>query len=146
MKKKVGILPAIAIVALLLPAITFGSPALCFSAGEDWSKVAGKIEDALMASLKTYEAGDKAGGVEGVSDAYFEVFESAEANMEIAVRRYVSVKTARILEMAFNEIRKGMHKGKDVGEVSKMVKELVADIKVAARVLDKKGIGYGVGF
>lgn len=141
MKKKVGVgvVTAMALVAVLLPAVTFG-------ADKGWIKVADKIEVALTASLATYVSGDKAGGVDGVSDAYFEVFEGSEANMEIAVRRYVSVKTARKLESAFTAIRKGMHKGMKKSVVRTMVTTLVADLKDAARILDDKGIGYGVGF
>ena len=149
MKRKKGFgfrVGALLAAAILIASLVSAQPGASAEAGGNWGDVALKIEAALVASLETYEGGDSAGGVEGVSDAYFEVFEGSEANMEIAVRRFVSVKAARELEGAFKEIRKGMHKGVEIKTIKKMVAGLISDIKEAARALDDKGVGYDVGY
>jgi hypothetical protein len=113
---------------------------------ENWAHVAVKIEKALLGSLKTYEKGDTGSAVEEVADVYFGIFEGEEANMEIAVRRFLSVKRARVLEKAFTDLRRAMHNKSSLKKVRKMVLALTDDVKGAARDLDQKGIGYDVGY
>ncbi len=113
---------------------------------DNWTGVAEKIERVLMGALRSYEGGKSTEAMEEVADAYFVVFEGENANMEIAVRRFLSVKKSRSLERAFTDIRRDMHEKTAFQEVRKKVSVLIDDLKKAADELDRKGVGLDVGY
>lgn len=106
-----------------------------------WTKVAGEIEKALELALKDYGEGKVEEAMEKVVDAYFGIFEGEKANMEIAIRRYISLKKATELERGFADIRRAMANKMPVADVKRQTIGLIEGIKEAARALDRKGVG-----
>lgn len=113
---------------------------------KDWAAVAERIKTALLVSLDTYGKGDSSGAMEEVADAYFVIFEGEDANMEIAVRRFLSHKRAIALEKAFTDIRRVMHDKAPFKDVEEKLRPLTKELKKAASDLDAKGIGLDVGY
>lgn len=113
---------------------------------ENWADVAVNIEKVLIKSLKVYEGGKNEVAMEMVADAYFGVFEGEKANMEVAVRRFISLKAAIKLEKGFNSIRKAMYKGAPLGKIKKQISDLVENLREAAKKLDGKGVGLDVSY
>lgn len=120
---------------------------VCFSLIADihaapvgWIKVAEEIEKALNTAVSTYEKGKKDEAMETVADAYFVIFEGEKANMEIAVRRFISLKKASELEKGFADIRKGIKDGIKPGDLKKQTSTLIDTLKAAAKELDRKGV------
>lgn len=106
----------------------------------NWITAAVKIEAALKGALKTYTAGKSDEAMEQVADAYFVVFESENANMEIAVRRFIGLKKAASLEKSFTDIRRAIYNKEPLEKVSKMVEQLSIDLREASKLLDDKNI------
>ncbi len=119
--------------------------AMSAHAATTWLKAAENIDKALDHAAATYEAGKAAQAAEEVADAYFGLFESEDANMEIAVRRYISGKRAVELENGFNGLRKAMSKGTPANEVRRQAKGLGEGVRKAAGELDSKGIKVSSG-
>jgi len=115
-------------------------------AATSWLKAAADIEKALDHAVASYEGGKADQAVEEVGDAYFGSFESEEANMEIAVRSFISQKRAVELENGFNGLRKAMSKGMPLNEVRRMSEGLIEGVRRAARELEAKGIKVDGGF
>lgn len=115
-------------------------PVLVFASDYKWLDLTGEIESALYSSLKTYEAGETNEAMEEVADVYFGIFESEKANMEIAVRMYLSLKKSTALEKSFTNIRRAMNNKKPKKEIEKKIKDLASELKEAARELDSRGI------
>src|SRR3972149_4064076 len=80
------------------------------NAADNWVSVADRIDAIVKQALHSYENGKVTEAMEMVADAYFGIFEGEKANMEIAVRRYLSLKKATELEKGFGDIRKAMSK------------------------------------
>lgn len=131
--------------AILVALAVFFCAALAH-AGTGWLKTAEDIAKVLNTAVRSYEGGKGAQAVEEVADAYFGVFESEDANMEIAVRRYISQKKAVQLENGFNGLRKAMSKGAPTAEVRKMSAGLIEEVKGAAKELEAKGVKVDGGF
>ncbi len=110
------------------------------ASGGVWMDVVAKIESKLREALAEYQRGEKFDAVELVVDAYFGIFEAPEANMEVAVRRFISFKEALRLEKGFTELRKAMHKETAPARVEAQVIELVEMLKDAAARLERKGV------
>lgn len=104
-----------------------------------WMDVAEDIEKSLQEALRTYGKGDKDNATIAVADAYFSIFEG-EYNMEIAVRRHISLKTAAALEKSFADARSSMARGASFPDVREKVLKLTGDVKKAAEKLDGKGV------
>lgn len=107
-----------------------------------WIHVVGEIEKALQSALISYEEGKTSEAMERVADAYFGIFEAEKANMEIAVRRYLSLKKATELEKGFGDIRKAMYNKTPLLDIKKQTVNLIEALKDAGRELDRKGVGY----
>lgn len=107
-----------------------------------WILVVGEIEKALQSALISYEEGKTNDAMERVADAYFGIFEAEKANMEIAIRRYLSLKKATELEKGFGDIRKAMHSKTPLLDIKKQTVNLIEALKDAGRELDRKGVGY----
>ncbi|MDO8444543.1 MAG: hypothetical protein Q7T53_00305 [Deltaproteobacteria bacterium] len=107
----------------------------------NWDKVAEEIEKALNNAAEAYEKGKKDEAMEMVADAYFGIFEGEKANMEIAVRRFLSLKKASELEKGFADLRKGIKDGIKPSDFKKQTSNLVETVKTAAKELDRKGVG-----
>lgn len=108
----------------------------------DWAHIADEIEKALHSALKSYEEGKASYAMEKVADAYFGVFEGEKANMEIAVRRFISLKKATELEKGFSDLRKAMFNKAPLSDIKRQTTELIRAVKEAAGKLDGKGVGY----
>lgn len=107
----------------------------------NWAHIADEIQKALHSALKSYEAGKTSEAMEKVADAYFGVFEGEKANMEIAVRRFISLKKATELEKGFGDIRKAMYNKAPLLDIERQTANLIEALKDAARELDVKGVG-----
>src|SRR3972149_11666286 len=95
---------------VLLFILSLLNPIHAHTASGGWTKVAGEIEKTLEEAVGDYKEGKVNQAIEKVADAYFGIFEGEKANMEIAVRRYLSLKKATELEKGFGDIRKAMSK------------------------------------
>jgi len=126
--------------------ILFSAYGLAGAADNNWAEVAGKIDTVLMGALQTYEKGKAEQGMEEVADVYFGVFEGEDANMEIAVRRFVSVKKSRLLERAFTDIRRDMHNKAALPAIKVKVLALIDLVNKVAKELDRKGVPLDAGF
>ena len=113
---------------------------------DSWMKVADEIEKALNASVGAFEKGKKNEAMEMVADAYFGGFEGEKANMEIAVRRFINLKKSSELEKGFADLRKAVKEGIKPSDFKKQVSNLVEAVKVAAKELDRKGVGLSSEF
>ncbi len=133
--------------------VGFALLALCFSfladvhaSPDSWMKVADEIEKTLNAAVSTYEKGKKDEAMETVADAYFGIFEGEKANMEIAVRRFINLKKSSELEKGFADLRKAIKEGIKPGDFRKQAEGLIEAVKVAAKELDRKGVGLSSEF
>ena len=111
-----------------------------------WTKVAGEIEKTLEEAVGDYKDGKVNQAVEKVADAYFGIFEGEKANMEIAVRRYLSLKKATDMEKEFGDLRKRMSSRISLSDVRKQTNNLIGAVKEAAGELERKGVGLDVGY
>lgn len=131
---------------VLIVVLALFNPIPAYAASGGWTKVAGEIERALNEAMKDYRDGKVNQAVEKVADAYFGIFEGEKANMEIAVRRYLSLKKATDLEKGFGDLRKGMSARLPLADVRKQMINLVSAVKEAAGELERKGVGLDVGY
>lgn len=122
------------------------NPIHSYAASGGWSKVAGEIERTLEEAMRDYKDGKVNQAMEKVADAYFGIFEGEKANMEIAVRRHISLKRATDLEKGFGDIRKGMSDRLPLSDVRKQIGNLIGALKEAAKELERKGVGLDVGY
>lgn len=112
------------------------------NAGQNnWAGIEQDIEKSLHSALKLYEKGKASEAMEKASDAYFGIFEGEKANMEIAVRRFISLKKATELEKDFGDLRKAMFNKAPLSDVKKQTVNLIDALRNAAKELDKKGVG-----
>src|SRR5258708_2862685 len=81
--------------------------------GNFWVKRVPLIENKLSEAIGLYEAKDARAAKKACDDAYFELFEGTGANMEVAIRGYISAQAAADLEDKFGKIRNNLSKGKD---------------------------------
>ncbi len=105
-----------------------------------WMDVVARMEAKFGEALREYRRGRAFDAVEMVVDAYFGIFEWPGANMEVAVRRFVSFGEALRLEKGFTNLRKTMDKGVPPAVVEAQARELVEMLKGVARILGKKGV------
>lgn len=122
------------------------NPMHLYAASGGWSKVAGEIERTLEEAMRDYKEGKVNQAIEKVSDAYLGIFEGEKANMEIAVRRHISLKKAADLEKGFGDLRKGMAGRLPLADVRKQMINLVSAVKEAAKELERKGVGLDAGY
>ncbi len=122
------------------------NPIHSYAALGGWSKVAGEIERTLDEAMRDYKEGKVDQAMDKVSDAFFGIFEGEKANMEIAVRRHISLKKATDLEKGFGDLRKGMSARLPLENVRKQMINLVSAVKEAAKELERKGVGLDVGY
>ena len=122
------------------------NPIHVHAASGGWTKVAGEIEKPLEEAVVDYKEGKVNQAVEKVADAYFGIFEGEKANMEIAVRRYLSLKKATDLEKGFGDLRKRMSSRIPLSDVRKQTNDLIGAVKEAAGELERKGVGLDVGY
>lgn len=112
------------------------------NAGQNnWAGIEQGIEKSLHSALKLYEKGKASEAMEKAADAYFGIFEGEKANMEIAVRRFISLKKATELEKGFGDLRKAMFNKAPLSDVKKQTVNLIDALRNAAKELDKKGVG-----
>lgn len=133
-----------ALIALFI--LSLLNPIHSYAASGGWSKVAGEIERTLEGAMTDYKEGKVNQAMEKVSDAYFGIFEGENANMEIAVRRHLSLKKATDLEKGFADLRKGMSGRLPLADIRKQMINLVSALKEAAKELERKGVGLDVGY
>lgn len=107
----------------------------------NWAGIEQDIEKSLHSALKLYEKGKASEAMEKAADAYFGIFEGEKANMEIAVRRFISLKKATELEKGFGDLRKAMFNKAPLSDVKKQTVNLIDALRNAAKELDKKGVG-----
>ena len=110
-------------------------------AADNWVSVADRIDAIVKQALHSYENGKVTEAMEMVADAYFGIFEGEKANMEIAVRRYLSLKKATELERGFGDIRKAMFNKIPAADIKKQADVLIEKVKAAAKELDRKWVG-----
>jgi len=113
-----------------------------YAGQNNWAHIADEIEKALHSALKSYEDGKASDAMEKVADAYFGVFEGDKANMEIAVRRFISLKKAVELEKGFSDLRKAMFNKAPLADVKRQTAALADELKKSAKELERKGVGY----
>jgi len=121
-------------------------PRAANAAEKNWAGVAADIEKSLREAVQIYGEEKREEAMERIADSYFGLFEAQEANMEIAVRRFISLRGATRLEKGFNDIRRAMHKGVSLTDIRKLAEDQIKDLHDAADQLDKKGIGLDVSF
>lgn len=143
--KKTAFNSAYEIIAALVLIAAIPGLALAAQRGP-WAGVAEKIGRELQAGLKLYEEGKVQTAEEKAVDAYFVVFEGANANMEIAIRQRLSFKRANELEKSFSEIRKEIHKKAPAAEIKAMTLDLSDRVRKAADELDRKGVVINAGW
>lgn len=141
-KKEVIDMPVLMILLIL----SLFNPSNTYAAPDGWPKVVKEIERVLEGAMREYEGGKVNQAMEKVADAYFGIFEGEKANMEIAVRRYISLKRATDLEKGFGDMRKAMSKRLPPPDVRKEMTRLTEALKEAARDLERKGVGLDVGY
>ena len=111
-------------------------------AGQDaWAGIAMEIEIVLHDAMKLYETGKANDAMEKAADAYFGIFEGEKANMEIAVRRHISLKKATELEKGFGDLRKAMFNKAPLSDVKKQTVNLIDALRNTAKELDRRGVG-----
>lgn len=125
-------------VSALLGMVVFSG--IVHAAGGVWMDVVTRIEKKLDEALREYQRGERFDAVELVVDAYFGIFEAPEANMEVAVRRFISFKEALRLEKGFTNLRKAMHKEMAPARIEAQAIELVEMLKDVAVRLERKGV------
>ncbi|MBI5235445.1 MAG: hypothetical protein HY886_04275 [Deltaproteobacteria bacterium] len=129
--------------ALVLSAIVFFYLTGFATAGQgNWARVADGIGKALHTAQRSYDEGRANEAMEAVSDAYFGLFEGTDANMEIAVRRFLSLRKAATLEKGFSDIRKAMSSKARADDVRRLTMELARALKETALRLDEKGVKF----
>jgi len=121
-------------------AFLFLAASQAYAGQNNWAHIADEIEKALHSALKSYEDGKASDAMEKVADAYFGVFEGDKANMEIAVRRFISLKKAVELEKGFSNLRKAMFDKAPLTNIKKQATLLIRAVKEAAGKLDGKGV------
>lgn len=126
---------------ICLALLFFSGNGFAIDSHANWSASAKAIEKALNEALSTYHDGKSEEATEMVADTYFGLFESEKANMEIAVRRFISFKVAVKIEKSFNKLRKAMHTKEAMKDIKDQTTALIADVKEAAAILDEKGVG-----
>lgn len=131
---------------VLLFILSFFNPIHAHAASGGWTKVAGEIEKTLEEAVRDYQEGEVSQAMEKVADAYFGIFEGEKANMEIAIRRYLSLKKATDLEKGFGDLRKGISARLPLADVRQQMINLVNAVKEAAKDLDRKGVGLDAGY
>ena len=134
--KRIRLIPTLFCMALFFIA----SPSISGNASTSWSESATAIEKALNHALSVYGEGKSEEATEMVADAYFGLFESEKANMEIAVRRFISFKVAAKIEKSFNKLRKAMHSKEAIKDIEGRTVALIEEVKKAAIKLDEKGV------
>lgn len=134
------------VLVLLFTLALFFNPGYVHSAPGGWTKVAVDIEKTLEEAAGDYKDGKVIQAIEKVADAYFGIFEGENANMEIAVRRYLSLKKATDLEKGFGDLRKRMSEKQPVSDIRKDMRNLTVAIREAAAELERKGVGLDVGY
>lgn len=127
-------------IALLLIFFAFSMAGYVHAGQNTWLEVADEIERALQSAVKSYEAGKTNEAMEQVADAYFGIFEGEKANMEIAVRRFLSLKRMTELEKRFSDLRKAMFNKIPFADIKKQTANLVDALKGSAKELDRKGV------
>ncbi len=135
-------MPALIVILILF----LFNPISTHAASNGWPKIVSEIEKTLEDALRDYEVGKVNQAMEMVADAYFGIFEGEKANMEIAVRRYISLKKATDLEKGFGDLRKAMSGRVPFIDVKKQTANLIGALKEAARELERKGVGLEVGY
>lgn len=105
-----------------------------------------EIEKTMEEAMKDYKDGKASQAMEKVADAYFGIFEGEQANMEIAVRRHISLKKAAELEKGFGDLRKAMSSKLPLTDIKRQTANLIESLKGAARELERKGVGLDVGY
>lgn len=125
----------------ILPFMFFSATSMVMAGQNNWVQVADEIEKVLHDALRSYETGKAGEAMEKVADAYFGIFEGEKANMEIAVRRYLSLKKATELEKGFGDIRKAMFNKIPAADIKKQTAVLIEKVKTAAKELDRKEVG-----
>ncbi|HBR17848.1 MAG TPA: hypothetical protein DD725_09615 [Deltaproteobacteria bacterium] len=124
----------------ILPFMFFSATGMVMAGQNNWVQVADEIEKALHDAMRSYETGKTSEAMEQVADAYFGIFEGEKANMEIAVRRFISLKKAAELEKGFSDLRKAMFNKAPLADVKRQIAALVGAVKEAAGKLDGKGV------
>jgi len=127
---------------ILLAIFLFSITGTALAGQNNWAHIADEIEKALHSALKSYEDGKASDAMEKVADAYFGVFEGDKANMEIAVRRFISLKKAVELEKGFSDLRKAMFNKAPLADVKRQTAALADELKKSAKELERKGVGY----
>ena len=125
---------------ILLAILLFSITGTVLAGQNNWAHIADEIEKALHSALKFYEDGKASDAMEKVADAYFGVFEGDKANMEIAVRRFISLKKATELEKGFSDLRKAMFNKTPLADVKRQTAALADELKKSAKELDRKGV------
>jgi high-affinity iron transporter len=103
-----------------------------------WSGIAAAIAGTLDQAAAAHAARQSERGVELVNEAYFDLFE--ECGLEIAVRRYVSVRRARELERMFGAIRDAIDEGAAPARVRRLVATLRSALRTEALALERQGV------
>lgn len=108
--------------------------------GGSWLEVVGEIKGEMERVMVLYKEGGIEEAKSHITDAYFGIFE--EKRMEEVIRINISAKRAYELERLFGDIRKGVVKNLPLKEVSRMIEELIAQLKDTAKELDRLKISY----
>ncbi len=111
----------------------------------EWQKRVPLIEAKLKESLTVYTKGDIKNAKRLCDDAYFEIFESLDANMEIAIRRSISLRRATELESQFGEIRKAFTQKTTSEKINEQISKLLSGLNESAKKLDADKVANVTG-
>lgn len=96
----------------------------------------GAVDQALI-------EGEGAAAIKAIDDCYYGRFEQVDANMEIAIRGYVSRRRAAEIEEAFALLKKAIRRGSPALIVEERARKLTAMIEEDAGRLDALARGGG---
>lgn len=113
---------------------------LAAGAQDFWAGRARLIDKEVTAAVRLYERGQAENAMSRMADAYFTLFEADEANMEIAVRKRISLQRAVRLEKGFVDVRRAMQARASLVEVNALLLNLKDTLRGSAEELDRKGV------
>lgn len=128
-------LSLVMVALLVFTAFTLPAQAKEKTSFKDWEDVSAHMGEILDDALKTYSDGnDSKGGVKGVNDAYFGVYETT--GFEKIVMAHISGKRGSDVEHQFYLTKKAMNEKKPVDEVKSEIEKLKTMLHEDAVVLD----------
>jgi len=141
-----ALLPRIGFALLLLP-LSACEPATkpkLAAPQQAWQEVAAELSDGLeRALLPALESGDVDAAVKAVDELYYGRFEPAARNMEVAIRRQLSIKAAAAIEASFLALKRSLRARHGPATIRRRIERVKSLLAAAGRRLDAQGVTGG---